>query len=177
MAEGTPIFIVHNTTEFVKLNEKSEILNSLKNVTFNHPYRKGITENEDDEDPYVSLSSPGNLSVLNNAEEIVTPPFIVIEYSYPLKDCFYFLHRSLSPKGFTRAELAMSISNTYKKIYRDEENVSGNPGNISGMLNRAQSHGPYGIWGHGLDDLVLHRVESSGETKFNLPLYTLGIDS
>ncbi len=40
------------------------------------------------------------------------------------------------------------------------------------MLNRETTHGPHGIWGHSLGDLVLHTVS---QVKGNL--FDLGVDS
>lgn len=176
MAEGTPLYIIRDFSQFISFNQGSET-KFPEEIKFESPYPEGVAEDEDEKDPYISLAHPGNLKKVENGDEFVTPPVIIVEYDYPLSKEFYFVHCSLSPKGFTRAELALSISNTYKKIYRDEEDAAGNPGNVPGMMNRAESNGPYGIWGHDLGDLLLHTVILENGKKFNLPLYTLGIDS
>ena len=40
----------------------------------------------------------------------------------------------------------------------------GDPGRASPTLyNRAESYGPYGIWGHDLSDLVMHDITKMGD--------------
>ncbi|EGC36645.1 hypothetical protein DICPUDRAFT_150822 [Dictyostelium purpureum] len=51
-------------------------------------------------------------------------------------------------------ELLAIYTSAYQWIYKEEESQVGNPGHIEGMLNRDQSHGRYGIYGHDLGDLV-----------------------
>ena len=56
----------------------------------------------------------------------------------------------------------------YKKIYAAEED----PGTEDPVLNRGRSEGPYGIYGHYLEDLILESVVEIAPGKF-----TLGIGS
>lgn len=60
-------------------------------------------------------------------------------------------------RGMTRGKLVEKVIESYKEIYATEDEDVGAPtGNIAGMLNRASSDGRYGIWGHCMEDLMLH---------------------
>lgn len=126
----------------------------------------------DGDSPYISLANPDeDLKYLQNPNEfVIHETKIKIRYDYPLKGKHVFEYENT--QGFTRKELALLISSQYHEIYEKEEAEVGNPGYIPGMLNRKASHGPYGIWGHDLGDLVLHTVEKGKDG-----IYNLGIDS
>lgn len=79
---------------------------------------------------------------------------LVIDYplSNPFKKKF-----KVAKGGMTRAKLVALVIKSYKKIYADEDKDMGTQtGFIPGMLNRATSEGRYGIWGHVMEDLMLH---------------------
>jgi hypothetical protein len=84
-----------------------------------------------------------------------------LEITYPLTNPFNTKFK-VSEKGFSRRELVKFIIDCYQYIYKQEESEVGDPGNIPGMLNRARSSGSYGIWGHGLGDLMLHTAYVEG---------------
>lgn len=108
---------------------------------------------------------------LDPNEIIIKKHIIEIKYDYPLSVSHKFKHHSNNIKGFTRKELSEQIMKHYKDIYKEEEEIVGNPGHIPGMLNRRTSDGPHGIWGHDIGDLILHTIHVRDGT------YTLGIDS
>jgi hypothetical protein len=54
----------------------------------------------------------------------------------------------------TAGHLLWIYTVAYQTVYALEEEEDGDPGHISGMLNRAKSNGPFGIWGHDITDLV-----------------------
>lgn len=60
--------------------------------------------------------------------------------------------------GWTRQQMVNAIRTEYIKVYVEEEAAVGNPGHITGMLNRRTSSGPHGIWGHDIGDLVLEGI-------------------
>lgn len=60
--------------------------------------------------------------------------------------------------------LVQEIIDTYKNIYKEEEEE---------LKKNPQGEGIYGIWGHSLRDLVLHRITLDTDKKE----ITLGIDS
>ena len=76
--------------------------------------------------------------------------------------------------GFTRRRLAMAICDLYRDIYETEEATTKIPtANIPGMLNRCETNGVYGIWGHSIEDLLLTEVSYNKKTK----TCTLSVDS
>ena len=136
---------------------------------------KSNWDNVDDDDIscYISVESPeGDIKGQRYPDEIVIPmKEIRIQYTYPLSNSVIMGFDADNGTGFTRAELARKVCDGYKRIY-DAENAVGDPGRIPGMLNRAKSDGPYGIWGHDIGDLVLHEVR-----QINGNLFGLGVDS
>ena len=65
---------------------------------------------------------------------------------------------------WTQNEFVTAVREAYQEIYASEED----PGHIPGMLNRARSEGPYGIWGHDLNDLVLEGAERNPDGSWKL---------
>jgi hypothetical protein len=107
-------------------------------------------------------------------DEVVLPPnkeyTLVIDY--PVENP-YKAKIKTGKKGLTRLQLADKICKHYRKMYDEEdETAGGDPGHIPGMLNRAESEGKYGIWGHDIGDLVL----CSATVKENGDIF-LGVDS
>lgn len=100
-------------------------------------YKKEIADNPPDE-------------VILGGGQIFT---LIIDY--PLTNPFEEKFMT-PPEGLTRIGLFTHIASSYKKIYKEEDEEVGDPGMIPGMMNRQTSDGKYGIWGHGLGDLVLH---------------------
>src|ERR1035441_38239 len=85
---------------------------------------------------------------INSPEKSVTKSEeISIFFDYPLTNpvVLSFKHKG----GFTRKDFANVVHKGYKKIYKAESD----PGYVKGMMNRSTSSGPYGIWGHYMEDL------------------------
>ncbi len=92
-----------------------------------------------------------------NPSEVVLPAdkTFVLVIDYPLTTSFKRKFET-GKTGMTRRQLVNLAVDSYKKIYKTEDmGVGEATGNIPGMFNRATSDGRYGIWGHGLGDLVL----------------------
>lgn len=143
------------------------------NITFSSPYDHDDFDDDDDVHtcPYINISDPDeNIKNQEFPDEIVIPmKEIRIEYSYPLDDPVVFTYNSDANTGFTRSELARKICEGYQRIYKEEDEAVGPTGNVSSiMLNRAQSAGPYGIWGHHISDLALHSVYQIENDLFGL---------
>jgi hypothetical protein len=141
---------------------------------------KDYAKRESDEDSSIAEGDCAGAGVSSDEEEaeqldpdevILDEEIITITYDYPLKGSFEFRHIAPNGKGFTRRELSEQIMERYRRIYREEERDDGNPGHIPGLLNRNDSHGRYGIWGHDIEDLILHTLHVRGDR------YLLGIDS
>lgn len=78
------------------------------------------------------------------------------QYRYPLSSTARFRHELTNETNFI--DILLLGQKDYTVIYETEEAVSGDPGHIQGMLNRATSAGPYGIWGHDFCDLYFEGV-------------------
>ena len=84
---------------------------------------------------------------------------ITLTYDYPLSNPVRKTHTTTNPAGWTREELCNRVMRDYAKIYEEEkESMKGPESNIPGMMNRAQSDGVHGIWGHSMSDLILHTL-------------------
>ena len=129
-------------------------------------------EDDSDEWSYIHVADPDHdiKNQVDPDEIVINMNKIYVRYTYPLTN--HVILEFTADNGFTRAELAKKVCAGYKQIY-DEEEISGKPGYIRpGCLNRATSHGPYGIWGHVIDDLVLYEVVQIQDN-----LFELGVDS
>jgi hypothetical protein len=93
---------------------------------------------------------------------------IAVVYTYPLSQlCEKKFTRS---GGFHKHVLLTAIQQGYHDIYTEEHAAVGDPGHVPGMLNRARSNGPHGIWGHDIGDLVLEGVEETAPGLFTLQI-------
>jgi hypothetical protein len=136
--------------------------------------------------PYISLVEPeDDLSFLEDADEIViSEPSIKVVYKYPFGSVgptdleqkrrgWIFEEKSADGIGFTRAELARTISARYHEIYAEEDETSSVKATyLPGTFDRAATRGKYAIWGHILADLDLHAVIYDPEDD----VYSLGIE-
>lgn len=89
--------------------------------------------------------------------------------TYPLSNPYTGKFK-VGKSGMTRSKLVDKVIKAYKKIYATEdEDVGEETGNIPGMLNRASSNGRYGIWGHCMEDLMLHTayIEKGGKIRIS----------
>ena len=121
---------------------------SKRMFSFNYYYDKNDDFHGSDEEREVKECDP---------DEVVLPPnkeyTLVIDYPTSVP---YKAKIKTGKRGITRLKLADKICKHYGKMYREEDKTAGgDPGHISGMMNRNQSGGKYGIWGHDIGDLVL----------------------
>lgn len=123
--------------------------------------------------------TPDFLNNVKNVDEIViAEPSITILFNYPLNNDYYFTFMTDGTLGFTRGYLLRCIVDKYIEIYQEEEDtLSQHPvipvNQRVGLLNRNQTDGKYGIWGHDLNDLSLNYVYKYQEEIF----WRLSIDS
>ena len=103
---------------------------------------------------------------LKNPNILVAPPAIIIKYSTPLADEFFFIHQALDDAGFTRQELVESISLTYKDIFNEEE---------AWKAEHGDEDTPYGIWGHEIGSLHLTKITRLDDDDYGLPLPTYNL--
>lgn len=130
--------------------------------------------------PWISIESPEN-----DLENLIEPDKIVLPYNsitliidYPLENPITF--DLTSDKGFSRKQIILAISEKYHEIYSKEE-ASASIKTIpieqrEGLINRNQTDGEYGIWGHDLSDLDLNYIEVYKNNKGKIQII-LGIES
>lgn len=133
---------------------------------------------ENDIMPWISIkNAESEIENLIGKDEIVIENNIAtIIIDYPLNNPVEIEIQSNTSKGFTRKQLAEKISEEYKRIYKEEDEstkIQTTPiDERKGIINRNQTDGKYGIWGHDIDDLDLSRViikkTDSGKIKLEL---------
>lgn len=134
-------------------------------VDFNlWPSKEDLAKGESDPIPWISLGKiDEELGRMIAADEVVVPyKKVTIMIDYPLnKPAFFDLVSENG--GFSRKQLAIAISKKYHALYIEEEETALRktipPEQRKGMINRNETDGKYGIWGHDLSDLVLSTVE------------------
>jgi len=126
---------------------------------------------DDDPSPYIQLEHPQwDLDHVMAADDVVIPGRRRIWFgvSYPLRQEYIFqLQGDVQGGGFTRRRVAAGVAELYQYIYEAESESAA-------VLNRGvTTEGRYGIYGHSLEDLVLHTVEYEAHRD----VFTLGVDS
>ena len=101
--------------------------------------------------------------LLNADEIIIKDEKITIRFTYPLS--VQVLVECEKEGGFARIDLFRLIYENYKKIYDEETAAVGDPGIYERLYNRRKSDGPYRIWGHYLEDLLLESIRYNPEKK------------
>ncbi len=92
-------------------------------------------------------------------EPIGLPPGeFTFAYDYPLSKEVRFKHELGADASII--DILMEARADYLAIYSIEDAFTGEAvGMIPGTFNRAQSDGPYGIWGHVMSDLYFEGVD------------------
>ncbi|MGN6495488.1 MAG: hypothetical protein ACTHLE_26100, partial [Agriterribacter sp.] len=98
-----------------------------------------------------------------DADMIVLPyPTAKLIIDYPLLRPAVIELKS-ADQGFSNKALILAISEQYQKIYKEEEATAitrTTPADQrKELLNRNETDGKYGIWGHDLSDLSLSEIE------------------
>ncbi len=127
--------------------------------------------------PWISLENTSSqINQLINADEIVIKEKLVnIIIDYPLNKPTNF--EIESKNGFSRKNLILAISKKYHEIYAEEEKTAKTKttpiDKRTGIINRNETDGKYGIWGHDLGDLDLSGIEihQGNDGKINLILW------
>lgn len=99
-------------------------------------------------------------------------PLLQFSIDYPLNKpkSIDVVHHDGS--AWTQKQFVDEVCKQYKEVYAEEDAAVGDPGHIDGMLNRQQSNGPHGIWGHDIGDLYLE-----GTTQLKNGKWDLGVGS
>ncbi|MFN5982325.1 MAG: hypothetical protein ACK476_10725 [Fluviicola sp.] len=114
--------------------------------------------------PWISIENPQEeINRLIDADKIViNEPEITLYIDYPLENPVKFIIKS-NVDGFTKKQLALEISEKYHELYSKEEKTAQvktiPKDKRNGVINRNQTDGKYGIWGHDISDLDLNSIE------------------
>lgn len=136
---------------------------------------------EDSIVPWISLeNADAEVHRLIDADESVLPfSKVIVVVDYPLKSSFNF-DLETKQKGFTRMQLALEIGKIYKRIYNEEEETASTKtipvDKRKGLINRNETNGKYGLWGHDLSDLDLSSINVYQEDDGKIYLF-VGVES
>ena len=159
--------------EIEALNIKEQESSNVKNnqgeliATIEFGIKANEEELKDFEDgiiPWISIEKPENqVNRLIDADKVViTYSEITLVIDYPLNKPAEFILKSPG-KGFTKKQLVLEISKKYHEIYDAEESSAKNKTipveKREGLINRNETDGKYGIWGHDIGDLDLSSAE------------------
>lgn len=137
----------------------------------------GSYGSKEDPSPFIYPCDPTDdiAHTLNPNEIVIHKQKILVVFSYPLaREHIFLLEAPRGSSGFSRAEIALTISKVYQHIYNEEEKSSQTIAtNIPGMYNRTTTQGRYGIWGHSLGELIIDSIYFDQ----NKGLYYLSISS
>jgi len=111
-------------------------------IDCNHHAASFCRENIGDEERYLVTDTPLGLE-----------GEYTFVYTYPLSREARIAHCDMA--SASAIDILLAARKDYEHIYAAEEN----PGHIPGMLNRAISDGPYGIWGHDFSDLYFESID------------------
>lgn len=130
--------------------------------------------------PWVEVKDPNPFlkDLVNGDEIILRVKKAVIRIDYPLSTPIEIeIERE---NGFSRKDLILLISREYNRIYAEEEEstqIKTIPiEEREGLINRNQTTGKYGIWGHDLEDLDLSAILVNWENPTR-PILELIIES
>ncbi|WP_290699123.1 hypothetical protein [Lacinutrix sp.] len=160
-------------TSELKLENSSEILFQVK------------TNNKDDleffEDgiiPWISIKNTATeiSNLIGKDDIVINKNRVIIIIDYPLNIPIKIELKSNNSNGFTRKDLAFQISTQYIRVYKEEEESAKTKTvpleERKGLINRNQTDGKYGIWGHDIDDLdlsaIVVRKSENGELLLEL---------
>ncbi|PAM94380.1 hypothetical protein B4N84_15055 [Flavobacterium sp. IR1] len=131
--------------------------------------------------PWISIENPeAEISQLIEAESIIVPDSeITLLIDYPLNKPAEFVLKSAG-KGFTKKQLILEISKKYHEIYKEEESTAVTktlPMEKRGnLINRNETDGKYGVWGHDIGDLDLSTIDVYKSENGKITI-SLGVES
>lgn len=185
-----PLFKSKENYDAVLTKKESKAVNKKQNnlgtliATIEFEVQATEEELKDFEDgiiPWISIENPENdIDKLINSDKIVIPySEITIIIDYPLNKPTSFV-LSNSKNGFTKKDLILEISKKYHEIFTVEETTATTktipPDKRKGIMNRNETDGNYGIWGHDIEDLDLGSIEvyksESGKIQIILDVYS-----
>jgi len=126
--------------------------------------------------PWISIKDASEElpKLIGRDEVVLTEKEAVLIIDYPLNNPTEIIIKAKDSKGFTRGELAGIVSTEYHRIYAEEEESAKTktmPMEQRPIMNRNETDGKYGIWGHDIDDLDLSSIivhREGGKVKLEL---------
>lgn len=84
----------------------------------------------------------------------------IVWLDYPLSHVARVPVTAPSRRGFTRGAIHRAIAEAYRRVYEEEEATASRPAEegVGGVINRTETDGAHGIWGHVMSDLFLEGV-------------------
>ena len=143
--------------------------------------KEQLKDFEDGIIPWISIENPENeIEKLIDADKIVIENSeLTLNIDYPLNKPAKFILKSPS-SCFTKKQLIIEISKKYKEIYLEEEKTAKTKtipiNEREGIINRNETDGKYGIWGHDIGDLDLSSIEVYKTDQGKIEI-VLGIES
>lgn len=137
-----------------RLYEEPASLRALEVV-----FTKVRHSDDEDEDGDVSIAEPETdiEQVRGVGEIVVRRDRAVLVLEYPLSQAFAFDLRAPAPEGFTKRALIRAICDVYAYIYEREAQTTPTPvvppEQRGLVLNRNETAGQFGIFGHDIGDL------------------------
>ncbi|WP_173003180.1 hypothetical protein [Chitinophaga sp. SYP-B3965] len=130
--------------------------------------------------PYIEIANPKEalVNLIDKNKKVIDEDTITVIIDYPLTKSYTF--ELVSPGGFTKQTLIQEICKHYHLIYAEEEKTTTTKviplEERKGLINRNETNGKHGIWGHDIIDLVLSEILVYRTAKGQIVL-TLGIES
>ena len=137
-------------------------IDNFGRLLYSIPFEVRTTDRKDFPDgiiPWASIEKPENdiANLVDASKVVISETEVSIVIDYPIEKEYRFNVKSKS--GFCRAQILRYVSGAYLKIYEEEERsatIKTIPiENRGTTLNRNQTNGIYGVWGHDIADLVL----------------------
>lgn len=130
--------------------------------------------------PWISIEERENEKdrLINREEVVLQTGKAQVLIDYPLDNPIPLILVSDS-ETFSRWQLIDEIGKKYEEIYLEEEasaEIKTLPMNERRIMNRNQTDGKYGIWGHDLGDLAISLIEVRKDSNDVINLW-LGMES
>lgn len=139
----------------MKIDQLLESASSEREVKFD--IHMGITVAHFDRDSAIEeYDDDGDSSRLTGALHVPAGVY-TFTYDYPLENEVELKHHLTEATSIL--DILELAAKDYQQIYDEEdETASADPTPSGALLNRRESHGKHGIWGHGIEDLVFETV-------------------
>lgn len=159
-----PLKQIHSCDQYCARTWIPESTNKFR-LGPNESYKNGQCDEYGQIQPaWVYIAKMNMDNILNIDDVVITDTKIKIPFDYPLNGTHIFEFESTN--GFTRRNIMTHICQTYADIYKKEEETSvKETDSTTGCLNRSETSGVYGIWGHDIGDLAIERLSYDPQTQ------------